>query len=147
MSEPTPEGQVWACNCMALRRAARRISQRYDEALAPAGLRATQYSILSLVHGVGERKVAELAEELELDPTTMGKNLRPLERDGLIAIRLDPNDRRGRLVRLTDRGSALLQRAYPLWQAAQQRFEAQNGSSHIRELRMQLSSLVMEPAG
>src|ERR1700759_4208485 len=97
-----------ACNCMALRKAARRISNFYDGELAPSGLRATQFSILLFLQRAGEASVNALAERLALDRTTAGKNLRPLEQAGFIAVAPSRQDRRRRVVRLTTAGASIL---------------------------------------
>src|ERR1700744_987282 len=84
------------CNCLALRKATRRMSQFYDSALAPSGLRGTQYSILSALTRRGDAPptIRELSEAMVLDQSTIGQNLRPLEREGLIDLVQDPEDRR-----------------------------------------------------
>ena len=137
----TPAIGVADCHCLTLRSAARRISNAYDQALAPTGLRLTQFAILSAAAEAADTSVNGLAKALELDRTTLGKNLRPLVRDRLIAIVPDPADRRARQVRLTDRGWASLRRAVPLWQAAQRAFEAANGAEQATELRDELRTL------
>ena len=131
------------CNCMALRRAARRISQKYDDALAPAGLRATQFAILAMLRDAQGWNVQDLADQLDLDRTTTGKNLRPLERDGLVALKVSEADRRSRTILLTDAGRKTLAAALPLWLEAQRRFEEQNGRRRSRELRQTLAELRM----
>src|ERR1700749_126128 len=85
-----------ACNCLALRQAARHVTQFYDQFLTPIGLRATQYSILARLHRRGAMTINALATELVMDRTTLGRNLLPLERDGLIAIGRGKTDRRSK---------------------------------------------------
>ena len=75
-----------ACNCLALRQAARHVSQLYDQFLAPHGLRATQYSILARLQRRGTMSINLLAAELVMDRTTLGRNILPLQREGLISI-------------------------------------------------------------
>ena len=133
------------CHCLALRRAARRISDMYDEALAPTGLRATQFSILAVLSAMDGLSVKELAEKLDLDRTTMGKNLRPLERDGLVAVRASDSDGRSRAIALTNAGRKKLGAALPLWTEAQARYEAANGQRKTRKLRAELSELRIDP--
>src|ERR1700722_8931198 len=101
-----PVGRVGRCNAGAFLKAARRISLIYGQALAPTGLKITQYGILSAINARGAAlpTMHELAEELVIDRSTLGQNLRPLERAGLIAILTDPADRRNRLIALTKRG-------------------------------------------
>jgi DNA-binding MarR family transcriptional regulator len=123
------------CNCMAVRRASRRISQYYNVHLAPFGLRATQFAILALVEGQGELLVNGVAEALDLDRSTAGQNLRPLERDGLIEMARSSADGRARIVRLTALGTDRLGQAKPAWQQAQKAFEALNADPvHLRTL-------------
>lgn len=132
------------CHCMSLRKAARRISNFYDEMLTPAGVRATQYSILAVLHRLGGASINDLAHRLDLDRTTTGKNLRPLTVAGLIKVAPSPTDGRSRVVQLTPRGLATLEAARPLWRRAQQHFERANGAALSRELRQTLSALRVE---
>jgi DNA-binding MarR family transcriptional regulator len=106
------------CTGSSLRRATRAVSRIYDEALAPAGLRGTQFSLLIALSFFKEAPLLRVAEELGLDRTTLTRNLQPLERAGLVASS-PGKDQRVRLLRLTDSGQRTLQRAYPLWEEAQ----------------------------
>ena len=106
------------CTGSNLRRATRAVSRIYDEALAPAGLRGTQFSLLIALSFFKEAPLLRVAEELGLDRTTLTRNLQPLERAGLVASS-PGKDQRVRLLRLTDSGQRTLQRAYPLWEEAQ----------------------------
>jgi DNA-binding MarR family transcriptional regulator len=125
------------CNAGATRKAARRISLMYDKVLAPAGLKLTQFGILSAVNAKGAAlpTVSELAEELVMDRSTVGQNLLPLERDQLITLLTDPNDRRSRLIALTKQGIAKYNEARKYWKIAQDRFEAAFGRKEAAELR------------
>lgn len=129
------------CNCMSLRRAARGVSNFYDAMLSPSGLRATQYSILAVLDELGAVSINDLADRLDLDRTTTGKNMRPLTLARLIRIRPSPTDGRSRVVQLTHRGAATLRAARPLWRQAQQEFESANGERFSRNLRQTLSTL------
>src|ERR1700694_5434080 len=85
-----PVPRAAACTCGSLRKASRRISQLYDTALAPAGIKSTQYSILSEVERGGFAEpvtMSELASAMVMDRSTLGHNLRPLQRDDLIVLR------------------------------------------------------------
>src|SRR6266853_534956 len=100
-----------ACTCGSLRKASRRISQFYDTALAPIGIKSTQYSILSEVdRGSLEGRVTmcELATAMVMDRSTLGHNLKPLERDDLVVLRQSAADRRKRYVELTKNGKSIL---------------------------------------
>lgn len=120
---------------MALRRAARRVSNFYDAALAPSGVRATQYAILAMLGETGALSINDLATRLDLDRTTMGKNLRPLATTRLVKITRSPADGRSRVASLTERGAETLRRARPLWRHAQEQFERANGKGPARDLR------------
>ena len=127
-----------ACTCGSLRKASRRVSQFYDTALAPAGLKSTQFSILSEVERgsiAGPVTMCELATAMVMDRSTLGHNLRPLERDDLVVLRQARHDRRKRYVELTAKGKSLLPRARQLWRRAEDRFERIFGKDPAAELR------------
>jgi len=133
-----------ACTCGSLRKASRRVSQFYDAALAPLGIKSTQYSILSEVaRGSIEGPVTmrELATSMVMDRSTLGHNLKPLERDDLVALRSSTDDRRKRYVELTRKGKSTLQRARRLWRHAEGRFEKIFGKEPAAELRAVLLSI------
>jgi DNA-binding MarR family transcriptional regulator len=132
------------CNCTALRKATRRVSQLYDSALEPCGLRATQRAILSHIARAGTPPLGELAEALVMDRGALTHNLKPLERDGLVEVRVDPDDRRNRLVALTVAGRAKLAESEPLWKRAQAGFETAFGAAKSASLRKALDYLVSE---
>jgi DNA-binding MarR family transcriptional regulator len=140
MGEMIPEP---ACNATALRKASRRLTQLYDDALGPCGLRSTQYAILAEVGRRGDDPptMRELAEALVLDRSALGHNVRPLERDGWLALAASSADRRRRHVVLTPAGSAILDEARPRWQAAQRQFEAALGADEAARLRSILTSI------
>ncbi|WP_338830809.1 MarR family winged helix-turn-helix transcriptional regulator [Bradyrhizobium sp. 27S5] len=126
------------CNLTALRKATRRVSQLYDSILATSGLRGTQRAILVYVRRSGSPTMGELAAALVLDRTALNHNLKPLERDGLLTITVDKNDRRSRLVRLTKRGEARLDESQAAWREAQDRFETAFGAKQAADLRQTL---------
>jgi DNA-binding MarR family transcriptional regulator len=141
--------QVWTtrCNAGAVRRAGRRLLHMYDTILAPTGLKLCQYGILSTLsaRGAALPSVQELAEELVLDRSTLGQNLRPLERDNFVTLLTDPRDRRVRLIALTKPGIAKLNEAKPYWQTAQERFEEVFGAEEATKLRSVLLSIAYNP--
>jgi DNA-binding MarR family transcriptional regulator len=145
MTNPAPKPDL--CNCFAIRKAARHVTQHYDRTLAPSGLRTTQYAILQRIARSGHRTINELAAEMALDRTTMGRNLRPLERDGLVVLTPDPEDRRRRALTLTESGRERLAAARALWVDAQASFEAAYGSAPAKALRETLSGLVAVDLG
>ena len=133
------------CSCSALRMAARRLSQAYDAALAPEGLTVSQFALLSTLATQGGQvappTVSALAETLALDRTTLGHNLRPLERDGFVLVEPDARDGRMRRIRLTDQGRAKRDRCLPLWRATQDRFDAAFGPARANALRADLVAM------
>lgn len=129
------------CTCFAVRRAARHLTQVYDRYLAPTGLRTTQFSLLSTLAQSGPRSIGALARELGLDRTTLGRNLRPLERDGLVAIEPDPQDRRGRALTITEAGLARRAEAARRWAQAEASFVAAYGEDATATLHGTMDSL------
>src|SRR6516162_4794931 len=130
-SLPPPE----ECNCFDVRAAARHVSQAYDRTLAPTGLRTTQYSIRKRLKGKGPMTINALAEDMVMDRTTLGRNILPLQRDGLITIKSAASDRRAKELRLTKAGENRLQEASEGWAQAQARFEAAFGEDRAADLR------------
>jgi DNA-binding MarR family transcriptional regulator len=129
------------CNCLAIRQAARHVTQFYDHFLAPVGLRTTQFSILARLRRLGPMTINELAREMVMDRTTLGRNILPLERDGLIAVEQGSEDRRRKELRLTDAGAARLRAAIKKWALAQTRFEESFGTTRTTELRALLRAV------
>jgi DNA-binding MarR family transcriptional regulator len=112
-----------ACLCNALRQASRAVSRLYDEELRGVGLRTTQYSLLSLLDRVGEVRQRELSGQTLLDETTLTRALRPLVDGGWVAVRAG-EDRREKLVAITEAGTAKLEEGRPAWERAQQRMRS-----------------------
>jgi DNA-binding MarR family transcriptional regulator len=130
------------CNCLAVRQAARYVTQFYDRHLAASKLRISQYGILARLKRRGPMTINELAAELVIDRTTLGRNIRPLERDGLITIIPGRTDRRIKELQLTDAGETRLNETREAWAEAQQSFETGFGSERAAELRALLRALV-----
>jgi len=128
--EPKPE----ICNCSALRQAARHVTRFYDAFLSPAGLRATQFSILAKLRQRGPLTITALAAEMVMDRTTLGRNIRPLQRKGLVAV-ASGRDYRSKELHLTETGLERLRAAGAPWREAQQRFEALFGIERAFALR------------
>jgi DNA-binding MarR family transcriptional regulator len=101
------------CVCVNLRRLARATTQLYDQALAASGIKVTQYSLLCAIEREQPVAISALAEEVELDRTTLARNLTPLERDGLIELRTVATDKRVTEVVLTRQGRVAIARARP----------------------------------
>lgn len=123
------------CNCLAVRQAARHITQFYDQCSAPSGLRTTQFSILAKLKRLGPMTINALAADLVMDRTTLGRNILPLQRDGLIAVVKGRTDRRSKELRVTEAGAERLRAAIKGWVEAQTRFEAVFGADRTSELR------------
>ena len=134
------------CSATAMRKATRRMTQLYDDALAAAGLRSTQYAILEELHRKADAPptMGELAETLVLDRSALGHNLRPLERDGLIALVAGDANRRLRRVVLTKMGRGKLAEARPAWKLAQDRFNDVFGESAAAKLRVTLLGIARD---
>ncbi len=129
------------CHCLAVRQAARHVTRFYDQFLAPSGLRTTQFSILAKLRRAGSETITTLARDLVMDRTTLGRNLRPLEREGLIAIGKGSVDQRSREVRLTEAGAARLRAGIARWIEAQGGFETVFGNRRSSSLRALLSAV------
>ena len=138
------------CVCTALRQASGRVSQHYDTALGPVGISVNQYAILRRIDEGGPLTIHALAARLVMDRSTLGHLLRPLQARGLTRLGASSQDRRRREAALTHEGAALLARARPLWQAAQDRFERAYGTQEADLLRAALrlaADVRLEPAG
>ncbi|MEQ1650821.1 MAG: MarR family winged helix-turn-helix transcriptional regulator [Hyphomicrobiaceae bacterium] len=107
------------CAAMRFRKTARRVSQIYDQHLAEVGLTITQYGILAGVSRRDGISIGALAEGLVMDPTTLTRNLKPLEVRRLLVSKPDKDDRRGRALSLTPAGATMLKAAVPHWEKAQ----------------------------
>jgi DNA-binding MarR family transcriptional regulator len=142
--QPLPANPA-GCNCLALRQAARHVTQFYDQFLASSGLRATQYSILARLDRKGPLTINALAAELVMDRTTLGRNILPLEREGLIAVGPGQTDKRRKELRLTPSGSARFRMAFDRWQEAQALFEETFGAERAGQLRGLLHDVATEP--
>ncbi len=130
------------CYCLALRRAARGLARRYDEALRPLDLNNGQFAMLSSIAGLQPAAIPAIGELLGMDRTTVTAALKPLQRRGLVKVEVAEDDQRGRAVRLTRAGAELLNRALPFWQEAQREVARQLGGADVSAtLRRQLATL------
>ncbi|HTF53199.1 MAG TPA: MarR family transcriptional regulator [Pseudonocardia sp.] len=145
-SRSGPEYVESECTATALRKATRRLTQLYDDALATTGLRCTQYAILEELDRRSRRPptMSELANALVIDRSALGHNLRPLQRDLLIALEASDADRRLRHVVLTPEGKAIFARARRLWRRAQDRFDTVFGRSAAAGLRATLLTIARD---
>lgn len=141
---PRPEDiqtAVLRCTCFNLRKAARAVTQMYDEFLRPAGLRSTQFSLLMLIRGLGPIRITDLAEQAVMDRTTLKRNVELLEREGLVRVEAG-EDARVREVRLTRAAEDRLARALPLWQRAHAHVTGELGQGRADRLLSDLSAAV-----
>ncbi|MER5411156.1 MarR family winged helix-turn-helix transcriptional regulator [Streptomyces sp. NPDC002769] len=130
------------CNNLALRKASRYLGATYDKALAPLGLRATQFSTLQLLSVHEGMTITRLADMIAMDRTTMASNLKPLEREGLVTIEPSATDRRARIVTITPDGVARMKAALPLWESAQAEFEKKFGAEDAARMRAFLEAVL-----
>jgi len=127
-----------ACLCGSLRRAARAITQLYDDMLRPSGLRITQFSILGAAMEMSPITLTRLANATVTDRTTLTRNLKLLEGRGLIRIEAG-GDRREREISITRDGADAVKRAYPLWQRAQAQVTRGLGPRRLQAMQTELA--------
>jgi DNA-binding MarR family transcriptional regulator len=131
---------VWEfCTHSAVRRAARQLGQLYDGMMGDAGLRGTQFSLLTQIVHLEMPTQKMLAEALVMDLSALGHTLKPLIRDGLVELIVDEKDRRAKRVRLTQDGIRQQQAMLADWERAQARFDAAFGKQKSEELRRALA--------
>jgi len=119
----------------------RAVTRLYDDALRPAGLRTTQFSILARLDDEGSSPLTRLARRLVLDRTTLGRELEALRRHGLVTVSAG-EDRRTRIVSLTEAGREMLGKAYPRWRSAQRDVRERFGRDRVEALLGELGELV-----
>ena len=132
-----------SCAWQKTRNASRILSRRYDAALRTTGLNASQYSMLTIISLSKDRTLTKLAARMGLERTTLIRNIKPLEREGLIK-QSDEGYRRARSVEITDKGLAKLQEALPLWHDVQNGLKAELGAevwSNMHESLEAMSAL------
>jgi DNA-binding MarR family transcriptional regulator len=135
----TPSGIASTeCHCLAVRQAARHVTAFYDRFMAPFGMRSTQFSILAMLRRAGPLPINALAAALVMDRTTLGRNILPLQRGGLVTAVVGREDRRSRQLQLTPRGRARIAAARKGWIKAQAGFEAAFGKGRAGDLRAML---------
>ena len=132
------------CHCANLRHATRMVTQLYDRVLAPSGLKGTQYSLLRFVEQLEPVNMTELAKHMSLDRTTLVRNVKPLEAQGLIAS-ASGSDLRTHELRLTERGREVLRDATVKWREAQENLETYLGRPQLETFRDLLGKLQRIP--
>lgn len=128
------------CFSTRLRKAARAANRRYDTALSDLGLGVAQYALLRALERLGEPTINTLATDTQLDPSTLGRNLRVLNRDGLITFS-PGEDRRTRVITVTPAGQDVLARAFDRWRSVQSDLEAKLGPGGRQALFALLDTL------
>jgi DNA-binding MarR family transcriptional regulator len=118
----------------------RMITAIYDDALAPAGLKTSQFSVLVAVSNREEVRPADLAKVLEMDESTLSRNVERMCARGWLHLEPD-RDRRSHRIRVTDKGMALIGKAYPAWQRAQEQVSRRLGPDGVAGLRSALRKL------
>lgn len=129
------------CTCNNLRKAARAVTQYYDDALRPSGIRATQFSLLSAIKEFGTVNIGRLAEQSVMDRTTLTRNLKLLEAEGLITIS-PGEDARVREISLTPEAREKLAVAHRYWKKAQAHIAEQMGTDGVHHLLRALSGAI-----
>jgi len=121
------------CACFNLRKATRVITRLFDKIIKPSGLNGTQYTLLVALAATKNPAISLLARRLNMNRTTLTRNLRPLEKEGLVRIRRG-KDQRTCIITLSDKGRASLLKAYPLWQKAQKSIVEKFGEAEWKDM-------------
>ena len=129
------------CLCLHVQRAARALARRFDEALRPVGLTQGQFSLLMSLNRPAPPSIGDVSNLLALDRTTLTANLKPLQRRGLVKVKVDATDKRGRRLILTAAGRAVLVAAAPIWKRTQAQTERLLRSSSADNVRASLREL------
>jgi DNA-binding MarR family transcriptional regulator len=133
------------CICIAMRQASRQLTSHYDAALAPAGVNIAQFSLLRKLRRHGALSLTALAELVELDRSTLGRNLRVLERLGVVELSAG-RDQRESVAALTEAGRETLAKGDPLWDKAQADMADKIGTEGVAQLTALLGALQGEGA-
>jgi DNA-binding MarR family transcriptional regulator len=129
------------CLCLHVQRAARALARRFDNAMKPIGLTNGQFSLMMSLNRPQPAPMGQVASLLAMDRTTLTAALKVLERRGLVETTVDPKDRRGRLLRLTDDGMTMLSAALPIWIRVHGEIDAELGEGGPEELRATLGGI------
>jgi len=129
------------CLCLHVQRAARALARRFDNAMKPIGLTNGQFSLMMALNRPQPAPMGSVAKLLAMDRTTLTAALKVLERRGLVETTVDPKDRRGRLLRLTNDGMTMLSAALPIWTRVHAEIDAELGEGEPDRLRATLSSI------
>ncbi len=128
------------CHCILLRKATRKVSSYYDEALAPLGVNIGQFSLLRNIRRMAPVSLTDLAHQVELDRSTVGRNAKVLERMELITIG-HGEDQREAMLEVAPKGREILEEGAPLWDGVQDEIEARLGREKAEQLQELLAAL------
>lgn len=145
--ESTTSPKLMGCTCSRLRKVTRRVSQIYDRSLEPSGLTVTQYALLAHLAAFDGISIGALADKMVMDPTSLTRSLRPLERQGLIALKPNRDDRRVRSLHLTAAGRCAFDNARPAWARTQRFIELVIGELETPALHAALDRVLERLAG
>ncbi|HEY4103442.1 MAG TPA: MarR family transcriptional regulator [Polyangiaceae bacterium] len=136
------------CPALRVRQASRALTRTYDDALRPIGLQMSQFAVLIAIASFSEAiaTISAVANSLVMDRTTLTRNLRPLERAGLVRVARVQGDGRARHVLITHRGEKTIEQAYPLWESALVRVRKVLGTRKVQRLNAELSAVVAHAA-
>jgi DNA-binding MarR family transcriptional regulator len=123
--------------CFSLRKATRAVTQFYDRHIEPAGIRATQFTLLLTLTSASGKTLTEMAEGLVMDRTTLTRNLKPLEKSGFITT-VKLTDRRSKGYVLTDKGKEAIEKGVPLWRKAQEHIVGKLGEDRFKRFLEEL---------
>ena len=129
------------CTCFNLRKASRIVTQYFDDSMRSIGLRGTQFTLLANAFAYSPITVTRMSEIMVIDRTTLGRNLLPMEKRGLIKVE-SGDDRRTRIVKITDAGKRKLTEAYPLWKETQENIKQKMGLENWGSMISNISNLV-----
>lgn len=130
-----------SCCCFSLRKVTRAVTQLYDRLLEPVGVRATQFTLLVALASSSARTLTEIANTLVMDRTTLTRNLKPLEKMGLI-MTVQTSDRRSKAYALTEKGFDIVNRSLPIWEKCQAIIHDSYGAERTNRLLTELGDLV-----
>lgn len=143
LAGPDPGNMVECteCTCFNLRKAARVVTQLYDDGMKLSGLRCTQFALLVHTYAMGPIAVSKLAEAMATERTTLTRNLELLDKNGLVRVE-DGDDRRTRIVSITDDGRKKLARAFPYWKKTQDEIKKMMGPDDWSAMISRVSRMV-----
>ena len=130
------------CTVFNLRKASRAVTQLYEEIMRPSDTLPTQFTLLAATRALGPVTISRMAKELVLDRTTLTRNLKPLEREGLLIVVCVKDDQRSREVSLTSKGLKKLEQALPYWKEAQSRAVKMLGANRHGRMLSDLKATV-----